>query len=1016
MKDIKLLIATFLDDHLSIIKTVQNMGLQKLKTSKKYKFNKKVLAAFCSLSVSGMALTAEPLKANETVDEVVVTGRQQALANADERKQKAESSVDSIVADDAGKLPDASITEVLQRVSGVSIVRFGSLGDPDHFSAQGTGIKVRGLSGVAARLNGREVFSSNNGRGLSWSDVTPEMMAAVDVYKSSTADLIEGGTGGQVDLRTKMPFDYHDGFKGAATLSESYGDLAKSTSPSGSLLLTDRWDSSIGDIGVLVDLSSSKFKSHDDWVRMEPFYKTRLDDGSDKYVPGGFDYGYDNFERNRTGTYVALQWAPSDELTIAQTVFSSHYKDFNTSQGLYVVAQNLAVDPTKSVFDKNGILLSTTDEYLRDNSSFTRQSSQLLGISGDTSYSKSASDTLDMSTSFEWNATDKLKIKGAFQAVNSSGDTQGYDVGPDFNFSGSYGLDLTKKFPTVTLNAADQTALSDPSKFDFGNSMDVFGTSRGQLRAVNVDADYVISEEGFFRSAKIGARYADRTEHDFNTVYNWTAFGKGWNGSNPVTFNNAQPSDWEVRTFNNFFRGEASLPTMSVLMPSYSMVERMDPATDHKNYGGTPFTPATDKQNWPYNFSDEENINTAFYGMVRFADDQGISGMPYSGNLGLRYVTDKSTSKGYYTQAASTAPFVMNGVLTSLASVGETRTGEQTTSKLLPSLNFKLDPIDKVNIRLGYNITMDQPGFYDLRSSGSTTPNLKKNTGQCTAIATASGTDNYQCADSAPSSFSSTSGNPLLKPVYSHNADFSVEWYPSQAASAHVALFDKSIDNWITYGISTKYVPVTFTLPTAQTVMEQVQSNDVFNSTAKATVKGFELGGRDFFTFLPSPWDGLGIDANYTYIDSKNPGDLYIDMNGVSHTDAPIQGMSKNNANLAFMYEKGAVSLRLAYNWRSKYLMGTHGNGTNGNYNYFTSAGVSTNVVYSLANFADSYGQVDLGGTYKFNNQASLSLQISNLTNATTKTLQYGYPGNEYLPRSWFTADRRAELIFGYNF
>jgi iron complex outermembrane recepter protein len=139
-----------------------------------------------------------------------VTGRQQALANADERKKKAESSIDSIVADDAGKLPDSSIAEVLQRVSGVTLVRFGSLGDPDHFSGEGSGIQVRGLSGVGSRLNGREVFSSSSGHGISWNDITPEMMSAVDVYKSPTADLIEGGTGGQVDLRTKMPFDYAD--------------------------------------------------------------------------------------------------------------------------------------------------------------------------------------------------------------------------------------------------------------------------------------------------------------------------------------------------------------------------------------------------------------------------------------------------------------------------------------------------------------------------------------------------------------------------------------------------------------------------------------------------------------------------------------------------------------------------------------------------------------------------------------------------------------------------------------
>jgi iron complex outermembrane receptor protein len=141
----------------------------------------------------------------ETTGDIVVTGRRAALQAADQRKRRSETIVDSIVADDAGKLPDNSITEVLQRVSGVSIVRFAALGDPDHYSVQGSGVQVRGLTGVASRLNGREIFSANNGRAILWSDVTPELMSAVDVYKASTADLIEGGTGGQIDLRTKMP-------------------------------------------------------------------------------------------------------------------------------------------------------------------------------------------------------------------------------------------------------------------------------------------------------------------------------------------------------------------------------------------------------------------------------------------------------------------------------------------------------------------------------------------------------------------------------------------------------------------------------------------------------------------------------------------------------------------------------------------------------------------------------------------------------------------------------------------
>jgi TonB-dependent receptor len=149
--------------------------------------------------------------------------------------------VDSVVADDAGKLPDNSITEVLQRVPGVTIVRFAAINDPDHYSVEGSGIQIRGLSGVASRLNGREIFSANGGRSLLWGDVTPELMQAVDVYKSSSADQIEGGTGGSVDLRTKLPFDFKKGLHFAGSGDLSFGDLARKTDYSVSGMVSGKW-------------------------------------------------------------------------------------------------------------------------------------------------------------------------------------------------------------------------------------------------------------------------------------------------------------------------------------------------------------------------------------------------------------------------------------------------------------------------------------------------------------------------------------------------------------------------------------------------------------------------------------------------------------------------------------------------------------------------------------------------------------------------------------------------------
>jgi iron complex outermembrane receptor protein len=966
-------------------------------------FHKKLLAVMCSLTVSGFAM-ADDIKKDDAVDEVVITGRQQALANAAERKKNAESSIDSIVADDAGQLPDASMTEVLQRVSGVTIVRYSSLGNPDAFSAEGSGVQVRGLSGVAGRLNGREVFSANSGRGLSWSDVTPELMAAVDVYKSATADLIEGGTGGTIDLRTKMPFDYHDGFRADLTASASYGDLSKETTPAGSFLITDRWETDIGEIGALLDLSASKYKQRADFIRMEPFYRTKVGT-DDKFIPGGYDYGTTGYDRDRKGAYLGLQWAPTESLTLSQTVFYSNYDDQSSSSGLFVVARDskdgngFSVDPAVSTFDSHGALLSTSNIFLRDRTTFLPVANQQLSSGGNTGVSAGSSKTRDITTSFKWDATDNLTIKGAFQAVDSSATRDNYDVFPGVPFPGSFSLDITGNLPQISLPASSATAFADPSKYEWQATMDHMERNKGDLRAANIDANYTISEDQFFRSAQAGVRYAERTESDDNSGYNWTALGRGWNGTPQLHFSDAKDGDVESRGFNDFFRGDAKLPG-NTLMPSLTMVAKRDLKRDHETYGGLP---AKTIQFNPDGLDHlkQETINTAAYGLVRFASDTSVFGVPYSGNVGVRVVQIENTSTGFYKQVGTS--FMREGTVYTVASLGEARTGGSTFTRGLPSINFNLTPSEETKVRLGYDVTLDQPSFSALRATGQLGVDAPIPTGAPVGTVP------------TLNKFTTSTGNPELMPVISHNMDLSFEWYPSQSTSGHVSLFHKSIDNWITYGNASVPVPVTYTKPTAQTVMEIASKDDVFNSTSSATVKGIELGGRTFFSSLPSPWNGLGIEANYTYVNSANPGDRYIDIDGAIHTDAPLVGLSKSNINFTLMYEKGPISLRAAYSWRDKYLMSTNSNGTNGDYWYYSAPNTGKFVDISLPVYSDAYGQLDLGGTYKFNDNASVSLQVSNATDAIPQTLQGGYPSG-LLPRSWYMTDRRVEMIVKYRF
>ena len=126
-----------------------------------------------------------------------------------EIKRKADTFVDSVTASDVTSLPDMSVAEALQRIPGVTVSRFPTTGgaSPDFPSPEGRGNLIRGLGFIRSEFNGRDAFSANGGRALDWSSIPPELVGGIDVYKNQSADLIEGGIGGTINLRTLEPFD-----------------------------------------------------------------------------------------------------------------------------------------------------------------------------------------------------------------------------------------------------------------------------------------------------------------------------------------------------------------------------------------------------------------------------------------------------------------------------------------------------------------------------------------------------------------------------------------------------------------------------------------------------------------------------------------------------------------------------------------------------------------------------------------------------------------------------------------
>jgi TonB-dependent receptor len=972
-------------------------------------------AIAATLTVSAHAQNAATEQSDPAVNsakdaklsEVLVTARRRAIQNADDLKKASESILDSVNADDAGKLPDASITEILQRIPGVTITRWG---DPDHYSAQGTGIQVRGLSGVAGRVNGREVFSANGGNGLNWSDIPPELMAGVDVYKAATADLIEGGTGGQVDLRTKMPFDFN---RLTAQLSGNadYADFRKKTSPTVSALIADTWDNeTLGRIGLLLDYAYGKYTSRSDFMAVEPFYKTRVGN-TDGYVPGGFDYGVGTYDRTRKGSYAALQWRPTDNFELSQTYWESKYTQRNVGQGVFLDSKTLTVNPNgNNLTDRFGGVLKSDNLFLYDPSQLGVPANGTFSAGGDTGVAAYSSDTRDLSTSFKLSGSNsRWVLRGAFQAVDSTLDSLSYDVFPTVPFAiNGFGLDATG-VAALTVPGSTATALRDPTQYTYQATMDHLAGNTAHMNSYSLDYDFKISEAGFFRSFQVGARYANHTETDETSGYDWQALGVGWNGSPPVTFAQGSPGDYSAAVFNNFFRSKVPLPG-NVLLPSVAMASRADLLGDHQKYGN-PLEHGI--QYDPWDRADVRYKDTAFYGLIRFADDKGLFGVPYRGNFGVRVVHTSQQASGFYSQQAGSYFDPATNTNNTLVDAQAPVSGGRSDTRALPSVNFELVPNDQWQTRFAYTETMDLPPVTDIQANGRLSLT----------------TVNVAASGNAVNTFGSwnvTFGNPQLRPVIAHNIDLSQEWYPKPGTAAHIAGFYKSIDNALIYSSTSRPWSVVYTTGASDVT---VNYNGYHNSEQVATVKGVELGAHTYFDFLPGPLKGLGFDSNYTFIDSKNPGDVYYDINGLPHNDVPLVGLSRHNFNLALLYDYKIWSARLAYSWRSEYLLSTNANGVNGDYNYYsanTPGGTGANchspaittcqyIKIALPVYSGAYGQLDFGLTLRPSEHYYVTFQVANLGNTIVKSFAGGYPGGQY-PRNWFISDRHYNLTAGLKF
>ena len=357
-------------------------------------------------------------KPEAQIETVVVSGKRAALSSAQKIKQNSDEIVDSIVADDIGKLPDRSVTEVLQRIVGVTMDRTMAKGDPEHFSVEGSGISIRGLTYVRSEMNGRDSFSANGGRSLNFEDVPPELMAAVDVYKNPSAEQIEGSIGGLVNLRTAMPFDF-DGLKTALSLQTTYSDLKEKSSPSVSGMVSNRWKTDLGEFGALVNIASSRSGTRTDAFQVEPYYpRTDAVVGQDPnttlWIPKGSQWRTLEFDRKRQGLYGALQWK-KDDVDSSLTYFRSKYRMQWDERAIFAQSDPYKLQVANGEFGKNGQLLYGT---------LSNSDGSGINFGADTRSAYRNSETQDLAWKLNWRANEQWSFSSDLQYIRVNGTLQ----------------------------------------------------------------------------------------------------------------------------------------------------------------------------------------------------------------------------------------------------------------------------------------------------------------------------------------------------------------------------------------------------------------------------------------------------------------------------------------------------------------------------------------------------------------------------------------------------------------
>lgn len=1021
------------------------------------------LALSMSLATAAVAQEAdepEDEEASQSTDVITVRGIRSSLQSAQDFKEDADTFLDAITAEDIGALADRSVAEALQRVPGVNVGRFQKTTDPDRFSVEGAGVIIRGLPFVRSELNGRDVFSAAGGRDLSFNDVSPELLGRIEVFKNTTADMVEGGIAGTVNLVTRNPLD-NPGLNIAGTVEANYGDLAEEWSPGFSVLGSNTWESSIGTFGFQVGYAESGLITRTDASQVtDPCYRDDTLDGpcyrvnsvtsggiggqnftaanfpppGTVVVPKGAGVRTTDFDRDRDAISIVGQWESNDGRFLATVEYLRAQADLELDEyAILALVNDDNLFPTEAPGTSWNIQNGVFQSGVLSQFSGAGIPTELLRFSQDRT-----SMTEDLSFDLDWAVTDQLRLNFEYQNIRADRDST--SLISAMQTASDIALDLGPETPAVefrppSAGAGGANYFTDPDQTYYWFLIDNQIRNEAELDSFRADVEYDFDEGTFLRSMRFGARWADRQRVNRDSNFaNWGALSAPWLGS--AQFARDFPNASSVRNpFAEFQRGDAPVPIPDGAGIFFGgddpVAEYLSGVTDQQGIAITsawedtfgfwnrpvfgPFPEGwsqlsrrgglDDGTFLPGEISDVGEETTAYYGRLDFgSDDLFDLGWVLTGNFGIRYVETTIDSGGEISFPGGTPPnpaifcnpatVPVGGTLPGYCNLSAARqaefiaafTGETLADdsaiefeNWLPSFNAALEVREGLLFRLGISKGISRPDLGAFRTGGA----LFDNTGDLQAGGT---------LESGPL-FQIFTGNRLLQPIESTNYDLSVEWYFDDVGSLTFSLFRKELDGLISQGVTERI----FTSPTGVDVRAEVNGPANVDS---GSVQGFELAYQQTYEFLPGVLSGLGTQFTYTYVDA---GDLTAPTNFVARSafaeGLPLAGLSENTVNAVVFYETDRHSARLAYNWRSEFLLTPR-----------------DDIFPFNPIYGEETAQLDGSYFYTITDNFKVGVQGVNLLDEVTQTSQiYDFDQNR-LPRSAFRNDRRFTVVGRFNF